>query len=64
MSLSTLLQLCSACIGALGSVFFTIGTVRQDASAMAKLSGTYWTANPHMITTLAEQRADYILVRS
>ncbi len=61
MSMVTLLQLCSACIGALGSIFFTMGVVRQDAAAMAKLSGTYWTANPHMISMLAEQRADYII---
>jgi hypothetical protein len=27
---------------------------------MADLSGTYWDANPHMITALAAQKADYL----
>ena len=34
--------------------------MRQSVEAMAKLSGTYWDANPHMPPALAEQKADYL----
>jgi hypothetical protein len=60
MSLCTLIQIISACLGIIGSLFFAIGIMRQNAETMAKLSGTYWGANPHMVSALAEQKADYL----
>lgn len=60
MSLAAVIQLAAACIGIVGSLFFAIGIIRQNAAAMARLSYTYWDSNPHMPATLAAQRADYI----
>lgn len=60
MSLATLLQIVSSCLGVIGSLFFAIGVMRQSTDAMANLAGTYWDANPHMVTALAAQKADYL----
>lgn len=60
MSAAVIVQLISACIGIIGSLFFAIGIMRQSVEAMARLSGTYWDANPHMPPALAAQKADYL----
>ncbi|MNB90335.1 hypothetical protein D3C75_373920 [compost metagenome] len=60
MSAAVLVQLISACIGIIGSLFFAIGIMRQNVEAMARLSGTYWDLNPHMPPALAAQKADYL----
>ena len=60
MSAAALIQLASACIGIVGSLFFAIGVMRQTVEAMARLSGTYWNSNPHMPRALAAQKADYL----
>ena len=60
MSAAALVQLASACIGIVGSLFFAIGVMRQTVEAMARLSGTYWNSNPHMPLALAAQKADYL----
>ncbi len=60
MSGAALVQLVSACIGILGSLFFAIGVMRQTIEAMARLSGTYWDWNPHLPPALAAQKADYL----
>lgn len=60
MTLAALVQLASACIGVIGSLFFAIGVMRQTIEAMGRLSGTYWDWNPHMIEALATQKADYL----
>lgn len=60
MQLSTFIQIVAACFGVLGSLFFAIGVMRQSIEAMAKLSGTYWGGNPHMIQALAAQKSDYL----
>lgn len=60
MSLAAVIQLIGACVGILGSLFFAIGIIRQNAEAMARLSYTYWDANPHMPAMLAAQKADYV----
>jgi len=60
MSAAALIQLGSACIGIIGSLFFAIGVMRQTVEAMARLSGTYWDWNPHMPIALAAQKADYL----
>ena len=60
MSLVSLIQLASACIGIIGSLFFAIGVMRQSVEAMGRLSGSYWDSNPHMPPVLAAQKADYI----
>lgn len=60
MSAAALVQLISACIGIVGSLFFAIGIMRQTVEAMARLSGTYWDWNPHMPRALATQKADYL----
>jgi hypothetical protein len=60
MSTASLIQLASACIGILGSLFFAIGVMRQTIEAMGRLSGTYWDWNPHLPPVLAAQKADYL----
>lgn len=60
MSTASLVQLASACIGILGSLFFAIGVMRQTVEAMGRLSGTYWDWNPHLPPALAAQKADYL----
>lgn len=60
MLTSAFIQLASACIGIIGSLFFTIGVMRQTIEAMARLSGSYWDWNPHMPIALAAQKADYL----
>ena len=60
MALATVIQLIAACIGIVGSLFFAIGVIRQNAQAMARLSSSYFDANPHMPAALASQRAEYI----
>lgn len=60
MNGTTLIQLVSACVGIVGSVFFAVGVMRQSVEAMAKLSGTHFDWNPHMPPALAQQKADYI----
>ena len=60
MSAAAIVQLVSACIGIIGSIFFAIGVMRQTVEAMARLSGTYWDWNPHMPIALAAQKADYL----
>lgn len=60
MSTSSLIQLFSACIGIIGSLFFAVGIMRQSIEAMGRLSGSYWDSNPHIPPALASQKADYI----
>lgn len=60
MPLATLVQLIAACVGIVGSLFFAIGVIRQNAHAMARFSFSYWDGNPHMPGALASQRAEYI----
>jgi len=60
MVLGALIQLLASCVGIVGSFFFAIGVVRQTTEAMARLSHTYWDANPHLPAVLAAQKADYI----
>ncbi len=60
MTLAALIQLLASCIGIVGSLFFAIGVIRQNAAAMARLSYTYWDANPHLPGVLAAQKADYV----
>ena len=60
MTLAALIQLLAACIGIVGSLFFAIGIIRQNAAAMARLSLTYWDSNPHLPGVLAAQKADYV----
>jgi hypothetical protein len=55
-----LIQLLAAAAGIVGSMFFAIGVMRQSVSAMADLSGTYFDWNPHMVSALAAQKADYL----
>lgn len=61
MSLANLVQLIAACVGVMGSLFFAIGVIRQNAHAMARLSSSYWDASAHMLRALASQKAEYIL---
>lgn len=60
MSAASLIQLISACIGIVGSLFFSIGVMRQTVEAMGYISGTYFNWNPHMPPALAAQKADYL----
>lgn len=60
MPASTLIQIIAAALGVIGSLFFTIGIVRQSPATMAALAGTYFDFNPHAIPALAAQKADYI----
>ncbi|MGB7310920.1 MAG: hypothetical protein WBC67_17810 [Candidatus Acidiferrales bacterium] len=60
MALTTLIQIIAAALGVIGSLFFTIGIVRQSPAAMAQLAGTYWNSNPYMVPALAAQKADYV----
>lgn len=60
MSSTALVQLLSACIGIVGSLFFAIDVMRQTVEAMARLSGSYWDSNPHLPSALAAQKADYL----
>lgn len=60
MSIATLIQLIAACIGIIGSLFFATGIMRQSVETMARISGSYWDWNPHMVATLAAQKADYL----
>jgi hypothetical protein len=60
MTLGALVQLVASCMGIVGSLFFAIGVVRQTVEAMARLSHSYWDANPHMPAVLAAQKADYV----
>jgi hypothetical protein len=60
MNGTALIQLLSACVGIIGSIFFAIGVMRQSVEAMGLLSGTYWDWNPHMPPALAQQKADYL----
>lgn len=60
MELVEFLQLCSACTGVIGALFFAVGVIRQSTATMGALSGTYFDANPHMPTNLAAQKADYV----
>jgi hypothetical protein len=60
MALSTLIQIIAAALGVIGSLFFTIGIVRQNSAMMAALAGTYFDFNPHAVPALAAQKADYI----
>lgn len=60
MNAASLIQLVSACVGIIGSLFFAIGVMRQTIEAMGRLSGTYWDWNPHLPPALAAQKADYV----
>lgn len=61
MALSTVIQIFAACIGVLGALFFAIAIMRQSVSTMADLAGTYFDWNPHFVSALAAQKADYLL---
>ena len=60
MALSTLIQIIAAALGVIGSLFFTIGILRQNPATMAALAGSYFDFNPHAVPALAAQKADYI----
>jgi hypothetical protein len=60
MPWSTLIQIIAAALGVIGSLFFTIGILRQNTATMAALAGTYWNFNPYAVPALAAQKADYI----
>ncbi|MGA7823268.1 MAG: hypothetical protein WCA14_03690 [Steroidobacteraceae bacterium] len=60
MAWSTLIQIIAAALGVIGSLFFTIGILRQSTATMAALAGSYFDFNPHAIPALAAQKADYI----
>ena len=60
MTASALVQLVSACVGIMGTLFFAIGIMRQSVEAMGRLSGSYWDWNPNMPPALAAQKADYL----
>jgi hypothetical protein len=60
MTLTVIVQLLAACFGVIGSPFFAIGIMRQSVPAMADISGTYFDFNPHMIVSIAAQKADYL----
>ena len=60
MALSTLIQIIAAALGVIGSLFFTIGILRQSAATMAALAGTYFDFNPHAIPALAAQKSEYM----
>ena len=55
------MQIIAAALGVVGSLFFTIGIVRQSPATMAALAGTYFDFNPHAVPALAAQKADYIV---
>ncbi len=61
MLANTVVQIAAASLGIVGSLFFAIGIIRQSVSAMAKISGTYYDWNPHMIKAMAAHKADYML---
>lgn len=61
MTLASLIQLFGACFGIVGSLFFAIGVIRQSSGAIAKIAGTYWGANPHLLAALTSQKAEYVL---
>jgi hypothetical protein len=60
MTTASLIQISSACIGIIGSLFFAVGILRQSVSAMAAISGTSWNFNRHMVAAMAAQKADYL----
>ncbi len=60
MEIGNFLQIMSACIGVMGSIFFSQGVIRQSISIMASVSSTYFDHNPHMVTAMASQKAEYL----
>jgi hypothetical protein len=60
MTATTLIQIIAAALGVIGSLFFTIGIVRQSPATMGALAGSYFDFNPHAVPALAAQKADYI----
>jgi hypothetical protein len=60
VAMSTLIQIVAAALGVIGSLFFTIGIVRQSPATMAALAGSYFDFDPHAVPTLAAQKTDYL----
>jgi|GEM_PF-5102012 len=60
MAANSLFQIIAAALGVIGSLFFSIGILRQSPEAMAELAGTYFDYNPAMVPSLAAQKADYV----
>lgn len=60
MSMVSLIQLASSCVGIVGALFFAVGVLRQSTETMGRLCGTYWGLNPDMRSSLAAQKADYL----
>lgn len=56
MQLTEFLQICSACTGVIGALFFAIGVIRQNGSAMAALSTSYYGYNLQMLKSLPHKR--------
>jgi hypothetical protein len=57
----TIVQLLAACIGILGSVFFSIGVMAQNARSIAALCIVYAGANPNIAKSYAAQKSDYLI---
>ena len=54
----TFLQVLSLSLVLVSSIFLIRSVLTADVKQMAALSGTYWNFNPHMIQSLAQQKAD------
>ncbi|UVO18295.1 hypothetical protein [Stutzerimonas stutzeri] len=61
MELSNALQMLSAYTGLVASVFFALGMITQDTSAMLDMSQAYWGYNPTTMKSLSSQKADYLI---
>lgn len=61
MELSDALQMLSAYTGLIASVFFALGMITQDTSAMLDMSQAYWGYNPTTMKSLSSQKADYLI---
>lgn len=61
MELSNALQMLSAYTGLVASVFFALGMITQDTSAMLDMSQAYWGYNPTTMKSLSNQKADYLI---
>lgn len=57
----TAVQLLAACVGILGSVFFSIGVMTQNARSIAAVCVVYAGANPSLIKSYAAQKAEYLI---
>ena len=60
MNIELLLNIESAILGFIASLYFIVGSITMSGKSIKMLAGTYWDYNEHIAKALSSQRAQYI----